>query len=88
VFKSFASQQRNVLTFEEFLDRSRSSGIADPGAAMLSVLRLYGVPGIDIDRIERDLSLNPSGNPGNVLRFLCHIASAGQWGVNMSVTIR
>lgn len=88
MFNVFASQTRTVLTFEEFLDRAKTSGISDPGAAMLSVLRLYGVPGIDLDRIERDLSLNPSGNPGNVLRFLCHIASAGQWGVNLNVTVR
>jgi hypothetical protein len=79
---------RNVLTFEEFLDLSKSRGIPDPGAAMLSVLRAYGIPGLDLDRLETDLLLNPSGNPGNILPFLCYIASAGQWGVNMNVTIR
>ena len=88
VFNTFTAQSRNVLTFEEFLDRARTVGISDPGAAMLSVLRVYGVPGIDLDRIERDLSRNPSGNPGNILRFLCHVAEAGQWGVNLNVTVR
>jgi hypothetical protein len=88
VFNTFKAQSRNVLTFEEFLDRARTAGISDPGAAMLTVLRNNPVPGIDLGRIERDLSLNPSGNPGNVLRFLCHVAEAGQWGVNMNVTVR
>ncbi len=88
MFNAFASQQRNVLTFEEFLDRARTSGISDPGTAMMAVLRDNLVPGVDPDRIGNDLSLNPSGNPGNVLKFLCHIASAGQWGVNMHVTVR
>lgn len=80
--------QRNVLTFEEFLDRARTAGSSDPGAAMMAVLRNNSVPGIDLYRIEKDLSLDPSGNPGNVLRFLCHIASEGQWGVNLNVTLR
>ena len=74
-------------TFEEFLNRAKLSGISDPGAAMISVLRLYPVPGIDLELIERNLSLNPSGNPGNVLKFLSHIASEGQWGVNLNVRI-
>ena len=76
------------MTFEEFLDRAKTCGISDPGAAMLSVLRVNRVPGIDLNRIERDLSLNPSGNPGNLLPFLCHVASRGDWGVNLEVRIR
>jgi hypothetical protein len=55
---------------------------------MMSVLRINPVPGIEVGRLERDLTLNPSGNPGNVLRFLCTIAREGQWGVNLNVTIR
>lgn len=84
----FASQSRSVITFEEFLNLARTSGITDPGTAMISVLRVNPVPGIDVGRIERDLTLNPSGNPGNVLKFMCTIAREGQWGVNMNVTIR
>jgi hypothetical protein len=84
----FNTQQRNVITFEEFLDRARTSQIVDPGAAMLSVLRNYGVPGLDLYRIENDPTLSPFGNPGNILKFLCHIADKGQWGVDMNVTIR
>jgi hypothetical protein len=84
----FANQSRSVITFEEFLNRARTSGINDPGAAMMGVLRVNPVPGIDVGRIERDLTLNPSGNPGNVLRFMCTIAREGQWGVNLNVTVR
>ena len=88
MFNAFTAQSRNVLTFEEFLDRARTAGSPDPGAAMMAVLRNNPVPGIDLYRIENDLSLNPSGNPGNVLRFLCHVAEVGQWGVNLNVTVR
>lgn len=84
----FATQSRSVISFEEFLNRARTSGITDPGTAMMSVLRINPVPGIDVGRIERDLTLNPSGNPGNVLRFMCTIAREGQWGVNLNVTVR
>lgn len=84
----FATQSRSVITFEEFLNRARTSGITDPGTAMMSVLRINPVPGIEVGRLERDLTLNPSGNPGNVLRFLCTIAREGQWGVNLNVTVR
>jgi hypothetical protein len=84
----FATQSRSVISFEEFLNRARTSGITDPGTAMMGVLRVNPVPGIDVGRIERDLTLNPSGNPGNVLRFMCTIAREGQWGVNLNVTVR
>lgn len=78
---------RNVLTFEEFLERAEKAGSRDPGTNMLCVLRCNPVPGIDLSRIEHDLSMNPCGNPGNVLRFLSHIAAEGQWGVNLTVKI-
>jgi hypothetical protein len=84
----FATQSRSVISFEEFLNRARTSGITDPGTAMMSVLRINPVPGLDVGRIERDLTINPSGNPGNVLKFLCTVAREGQWGVNLNVTIR
>ena len=84
----FSTQSRSVITFEEFLNRARTSGITDPGTAMMSVLRINPVPGIEVGRLERDLTINPSGNPGNVLRFLCTVAREGQWGVNLNVTIR
>jgi len=84
----FSIQSRSVISFEEFLNRARTSGITDPGTAMMSVLRVNHVPGVNVGRIERDLTLNPSGNPGNVLRFLCTIAREGQWGVNLNVTVR
>ena len=84
----FATQNRNVITFEEFLRLALRAGSADPGTAMMTVLRSNSVPGIDINRIMNDLYLNPSGNPGNILKFLCHIAENGQWGVNMDVVIR
>ncbi len=84
----FATQDRNVITFEEFLRHASRAGSGDPGAAMMEVLRNTKVPGVDIERIADDLSLNPSGNPGNILKFLCHIAENGEWGVNMDVVIR
>ena len=84
----FAAQDRNVITFEEFLRLAKQAGSSDPGTAMVTVLRSNRVPGIDTDRISRDLSLNQSGNPGNILKFLGHIAENGQWGVNMDVVIR
>jgi len=84
----FATQSRSVISFEEFLNRARTSGITDPGTAMMSVLRINPVPGIEVGRLERDLTINPSGNPGNVLRFLCTVAREGQWGVNLNVTVR
>jgi hypothetical protein len=84
----FATQSRSVISFEEFLNRARTSGITDPGTAMMSVLRINPVPGIEVGRLERDLTINPSGNPGNVLRFLCTVAREGQWGVNLNVTFR
>jgi hypothetical protein len=84
----FATQDRNVITFEKFLRLAERAGSGDPGAAMVTVLRSNRVPGIDIDRIVNNLYLNPSGNPGNILKFLCHIAENGEWGVNMDVVIR
>jgi hypothetical protein len=76
-----------MLTFEGFLAKARAEGLRDPGAAMLAVLRRHRVSGIDVSRIENDLSLNPSGNPGNILAFLCHIAEKGEWGVKMEVIV-
>ncbi len=88
VFGPFtATTGRDTLTFEGFLAKARAEGLSDPGAAMLKVLRKYRVSGIDVSRIENDLSLNPSGNPGNILAFLCHIAENGAWGVNMEVVV-
>ncbi len=88
VFGPFtATTGRDMLTFEEFLAKARAEGLSDPGSAMLAVLRRYRVSGIDVSRIENDLSLNPSGNPGNILAFLCHIAEKGGWGVNMEVVV-
>ena len=84
----FSTKPRSVISFEEFLNRARTSGITDPGTAMMGVLRINPVPGLYVGRIERDLTLNPSGNPGNVLRFMCTVAREGQWGVNLNVTVR
>lgn len=84
----FATQGRNVITFEGFLRIAELAGSGDPGAAMMAVLRSTKVPGIDVEHIANDLALNPSGNPGNILKFLCHIAENGEWGVNMDVVIR
>ena len=88
MFNAFAQSGRNVMTFEEFLDKAAKAGSGDPGSAMLAVLRNNPVPGIDLSRIENDLRMNPSGNPSNVLRFLSHIAAEGRWGVNLHVTIK
>jgi hypothetical protein len=88
VFGPFtATTGRDTLTFEGFLAKAREEGLSDPGAAMLAVLRRHRVSGIDVGRIEDDLSLNPSGNPGNVLAFLCYIAEKGEWGVRMEVVV-
>ena len=82
-----ATTGRDTLTFERFLCLAKAEGLSDPGTAMLAVLRRHRVSGIDVGRIENDLSLNPSGNPGNILAFLCHIAEKGAWGVKMEVVV-
>jgi hypothetical protein len=88
VFGPFtATTGRDTLTFEGFLAKARAEGLSDPGAAMLAVLRRHRVSGIDVSRIENDLSLNPIGNPGNVLAFLCYISEKGSWGVRMEVVV-
>jgi len=88
VFGPFtATTGRDTLTFEGFLAKAKSEGLSDPGTAMLVVLRRHRVSGIDVGRIENDLSLNPVGNPGNVLAFLSHIAEKGSWGVRMEVVV-
>jgi hypothetical protein len=35
----------------------------------------------------RSSSLNPCGRPVNLLAFLRHISSEGQWGVNLDIRI-
>jgi len=88
VFGPFtATTGRDTLTFERFLCLAKAEGLSDPGTAMLAVLRRHRVSGIDVGRIENDLSLNPSGNPSNLLAFLCHIAEKGDWGVRMEVVV-
>jgi len=88
VFGPFtATTGRDTLTFERFLCLAKAEGLSDPGTAMLAVLRRHRVSGIDVGRIENDLSLNPSGNPSNLLAFLCHIAEKGDWGVKMEVVV-
>lgn len=84
----FQAQGPDSISFETFLSLSRKAEIMDPGTAMVSVLREHRVRGINLDRILNDLSMNPCGNPGNVLKFLCHIASVGEWGANLSIDIR
>jgi len=89
VFGPFtATPDGDTMTFEQFLleSKNRSSNL-DPGYAMIAVLKEKRIPGIDISEIENSWSLNPIGNPGNILPFLCHIAERGSWGVNMEVVV-
>lgn len=84
----FQAEGPSSISFQTFLEMSSKSYSTDPGTAMVNVLRKHRVKGIDLDRILNDLSINPCGNPGNVLKFLCHIASVGDWGVNLSIYVR
>lgn len=75
------------LTFEDFLREAERTGLADPGSAMMEVLRTRRIPGLSVERILSNGSLNPCGRPANLLAFLRHICEAGNWGVNLTVQI-
>jgi len=83
----FRAESQGALGFEEFLRLAERSAERDPGTAMVAVLRSMGVPGIDLNGILSSPRLNPMDRPENLLRFLCHIAERGGWGVNLVVRI-
>lgn len=84
---NFKAQTDKVISFEEFLSISARSNLTDPGCAMIDVLMDHPVPGIDVNRIVRDGYLDPRYKPGNILKFLHHIAQEGAWGVNINVRV-
>lgn len=83
----FQAEAASPYTFEDFLRDAERTGIADPGDAMMTILRRIRVPGLNPERIQNNSSLNPCGRPGNVLAFLRHICAEGQWGVNLEIRI-
>lgn len=83
----FHARSSSSYSFEDFLRDAERTGIADPGEAMITVLRRMRVPGLNPEQILRSSSLNPCGRPVNLLAFLRHISSEGQWGVNLDIRI-
>ena len=83
----FQARSSTSYSFEDFLRDAERTGIADPGDAMMSILRKIRIPGINPERIQSSSSLNPCGRPGNLIAFLRHICAEGQWGVNLEVRI-
>lgn len=84
----FSTDPVSSMSFEDFLAKAdREGGSADPGTAMVNILRQYRVGGIDLDRILSSPGLDPRNSPGRLIPFLRRIASDGQWGVNLSVRI-
>ena len=83
----FQAQSESSCSFEDFLRDAERTGIADPGEAMMAVLQRRRIPGLNVNRIQSDSGLNPCGRPGNLLAFLRHISSEGQWAVNLNIRI-
>jgi len=83
----FQARTASPYAFEDFLRDAERTGITDPGEAMMTVLLRTRVPGLNPEKIQRSSTLNPCGCPGNLLAFLRHICSEGQWGVNLNVRI-
>ncbi len=81
------AQSKPSYTFEDFLRDAERTGITDPGEAMMTVLRKSRVPGLNLDRLQSNSNLNPSGRPSNMLAFLRYICAEGQWGVNLDIRI-
>jgi hypothetical protein len=77
----------SAITFEEFLREAQRAGLADPGSAMMEVLRSRRIPGISHEHILSSASLNPCGKPANLLAFLRYICESGAWGVNLTVCV-
>lgn len=83
----FQAQSSSSYALEDFLRDAQSTGIADPGSAMVDVLRRKRVPGLNLDKILSTSCLNPCSAPENLLAFLRHICKDGSWGVNLRVNI-
>jgi hypothetical protein len=83
----FQAQSDASYSFEDFLRDAERTGISDPGDAMMTVLRRTRVPGLNPEQIQRSSTLDPCGRPANLLAFLRHICSEGQWGVNLEIRI-
>lgn len=83
----FQAHGSSSYTFEEFLRDAEATGIADPGTAMVDVLRRHRISGLDLNRILNSRQLNPCGAPDNLIAFLRTICAEGQWGVNLAVNI-
>ena len=76
----FQARSSSSYSFEDFLRDAERTGIADPGDAMITVLRRTRVPGLSPEQIVRSSSLNPCGRPGKLITFLRHVCVEGQWG--------
>jgi len=83
----FHAQSASSYTFEDLLRDAERTGITDPGEAMMTVLRKIRIPGLNLELLQSNSSLNPCGRPGNVLAFLRYICAEGQWGVNLDIRI-
>jgi hypothetical protein len=83
----FRAQSSPAYTFEDFLRDAQSTGVSDPGCAMVSILEKMRVPGINLQAILEKKGLDPRNAPENLLAFLRQICEDGHWGVNLSVNI-
>lgn len=81
----WANATSRVPGFEDLLREAARRPESDPGTALVTVLRTYSVPGLDLDRVLR--FADPRNSPANLLPFLARIASDGAWGVNLSVRV-
>ena len=83
----FQTRSPSSYSFEDFLRDAERTGIADPGEAMMTILRRTRISGLSPEQIQASSSLNPCGRPCNLLTFLRHICAKGQWGINLNIRI-
>jgi hypothetical protein len=81
----WANATSNVPGFEDLLREAARRPEADPGTALVEVLRGYRVPGLNLDQVLS--RVDPRNSPANLLPFLVRIASDGAWGVNLSIRV-
>ncbi len=83
----FQARSSSSYSFEDFLRDAERTGIADPGEAMMTILRRTRIPGLNPEQIQASSKLNPCGRPSNLLSFLRHICTEGQWGVSLDIRV-
>jgi hypothetical protein len=83
----FQARSPPSYSCEDFLRDAERTGIADPGEAMMTILRRSRIRGLSPEGIQGNSSLNPCGRPTNLLAFLRHICAEGQWGVSLNIQV-